>query len=148
MCEDKVSRDRKGTKQSSGYEKRLKATNKRPLNRFELKTGEDTNDSTSGKKLRESTKEYDVEPDDTVRYRLISFNSVFSAVSNVFVCKQCKLKVKLTESSKRGLGFNIVISCDNCDKTEVPSCPFVEKSYEVNRRIVFHRDCLELAYME
>ncbi|XP_071569569.1 uncharacterized protein [Temnothorax nylanderi] len=135
MSEDKVNRDRKGTKQSSGYEKRPKASSKRPLNRFELET-EDTYVSTSAKKLQQSAKEYNIEVDATVGYRLINFIAVFSAISNVVVCKQCKSNVKFTESGKRGLGFKIIISCDNCDKTEVPNCPYIKNSYEINRRII------------
>lgn len=44
--------------------------------------------------------------------------------------------MKFTESGKRGLGFKIVISCENCDQTEIPNCPFVDKAYEINRRII------------
>lgn len=136
MSENKVNRNRKGTKQSSGHEKRSKSTSKRPLNRFELETPEDTNVSTSAKKLKESAEEYNIEVDDTVSYRLKNFITVFSAISNVVVCKQCKSNVTFTENGKRGLGFKIVISCANCDKTDVPNCPYVDKSYEINRRFV------------
>lgn len=87
MSENKVNRNRKGTKQSSGHEKRSKSTSKRPLNRFELETPEDTNVSTSAKKLKESAEEYNIEVDDTVSYRLKNFITVFSAISNVVVCK-------------------------------------------------------------
>ncbi|XP_036147532.1 uncharacterized protein LOC118647217 [Monomorium pharaonis] len=63
MSKNKVNRNRKGTKQSSGHEKRSKSSSKRPLNRFELETPDDTNVSTSAKKLKESAEEYNIEVD-------------------------------------------------------------------------------------
>lgn len=41
-----------------------------------------------------------------------------------------------TESGKLCLGFKLVVSCENCGKTEIPSCPFVDKGYEINCRII------------
>jgi len=52
------------------------------------------------------------------------------------VCKKYKSDVTFTESGKRGLGFKIVISCQKCDKIYIPSSPFIEKGYEINRRII------------
>jgi len=136
MSKEQVNRNRKGFKQSSGFSKRPKISRKRPLNRFELETPEDLNVGISARKLDETKDLYDVEVDDAFSYRLINFVAVFTAISNVVVCKECKSNVKFSESGKRGLGFKIVISCDNCDKTEVPNCPLVNKSYEINRRII------------
>ena len=48
---------------------------------------------------------------------------VFSAISNVVLCKVCKSEVKVTESGKRDLGFKIVLSWVNCEKTEIPIGP-------------------------
>ena len=67
---------------------------------------------------------------------MINFTAVFLAFSNVFVCKVRKSEVKFAENGNRGLGFKIVVSCEDCEKTEIASFPFVEKGYEINRRIV------------
>ena len=69
-------------------------------------------------------------------YHIINFITVFNAITNVVVCKKCKSNVKFTESSKRGLRFKLVILCEKCKPTEIPNCPFVEKAYELNRRII------------
>ena len=83
--------------------------------------------------MKQSEDLYDVEVDPAFGYRMISFFAVFSAISNVVVSKVCKSEVKFIESGKRGLGFKIVVFCE---KTVIPSCPFVETDYETIRRIV------------
>ena len=45
------------------------------------------------------------------RYRIIKFFSVFSAIANLVVCKQCKQRVLLSESENRGFGFKILGQC-------------------------------------
>lgn len=52
------------------------------------------------------------------------------------MCKKCKSGVTFSESGKHGLGFKLVISCHKFDKIYIPSSPFVEKGYEINRRII------------
>lgn len=133
---DRVNRCRKGTTMSSGHEKRRKSSSRRPLNRFEMETPDDANVSTSARKLKDSGDDYDIEVDNTISYCMLNFITVFTAISNAVVCKVCKSNVTFTESAKRGLGFKIIISCENCDKKDVPNCPFVAKSYEINRRII------------
>lgn len=44
-------------------------------------------------------------------YRIIAFLSVFMAISQLVVCKECKGEVQFGESSSRGLGFKIVVQC-------------------------------------
>lgn len=125
---------KKGTKTSSG--KRPKISRRRPLNRYELEKSDNLNVSTSAKKLKQSEDLYDLEVDPSFTYRIIDFIAVFTAISNVVVCKECKSPVKFTESGKRGLGFKLVVSCENCESSEIPNCSFVNKAYEINRRIV------------
>lgn len=69
-------------------------------------------------------------------YRIIEFLTVFGAISDIVVCKDCKQKVNFDDSGHRGLGFKIVISCQ-CGNKDIHSGPFIMNSYEVNRRIVF-----------
>jgi len=143
MSDKVVYSDRKGSKATSG--KKPKASRKRPLNRYELEAPDDSNVSTSARKLKQSEDLYDMEVDPTFGYRIIDFIAVFTAISNIVVCKECKSKVKFTESGKRGLGFKIVVSCENCEKTEIPSCSLIDKAYEIDhRRIVLPCECLKL----
>jgi len=58
-----------------------------------------------------------------------------SAIFKVVVCRKCGKNVTFTESAKHGLGFKIVISCENCEKTEVPNRPYIQNGYEINRQI-------------
>lgn len=133
MSDTSSSRVRKGTKKDTAYENRPKR--KRPLNRHEIEKPEDLNVSASARKLKEKDSN-DIEVDPTFGYHLVNFVTVFDAISNVMVCKECHSNVRFTESSKRGLGFKIVISCDNCDKKEIPNSPFIKNAYEINRRII------------
>ena len=101
----------------------------------EMEAMEYLNVSTSTKKLKQHDF-YDIEAYSTFVYRLLNFVAVFDAISNVLVCKVCHSEVKFTETSKRGLGFKIVVPCDKCQETEIPSCPYVKNAYEIHRRIV------------
>lgn len=44
-------------------------------------------------------------------YRIIEFISVFSALSNFSICKDCKKTITFNETSNQGLGFQIVAEC-------------------------------------
>ena len=110
MSDDKSGRYRKGSKTDSGFSKKPSASRRRPSKRHEMETPEDLNVSASAKKLKERNF-YDIEVDPSFGYRLINFIPVFAAISNVVVCKVCHSNVTFTETSKRGLGFKIVISC-------------------------------------
>lgn len=52
------------------------------------------------------------------------------------MCKKCWTNVTFTESTKRGLGFKIIVSCAQCNKTSIPNSPFIDNGYEINRRII------------
>jgi len=134
---DKVYRTQKGTKKKTWSSKRSKISNRRPPNRHSMEK-ESESVSTAAKKLKLSKDDYDIEVNESFGYRLINFVTVFSAFSEIVVCKQCGTNVKFTEASKRGLGFKLVITCEGCEKVYVNSCPIINKaSYEVNRRIIF-----------
>ncbi|XP_043500368.1 uncharacterized protein LOC122522965 isoform X2 [Polistes fuscatus] len=91
---------------------------------------------------------YDIEVNPGFNYRIINFIGVFSVILNVVVCKVCKSQVKFTKSGKRGLEFKIVVSCEKCVQTEIPSGPFIEKGYEINRRIVISMRLLGIGLLE
>jgi len=69
-------------------------------------------------------------------YRILNFLTAFTAIAQAVVCKKCKSDITFTETGMRGLDFKIVISCANCDKICIPTSPFIEKGYDINRRIV------------
>ncbi|XP_066596972.1 uncharacterized protein [Prorops nasuta] len=133
----RVYSHKKGVRGASGSNKRPKISRKRPFNRHELDTPIESEPSISARKLKMSDDFYDIEVDSAFGYRIINFIAVFSTISNFVVCKVCKSEVKFTENGIRGLGFKVVITCETCEKKEIPSCPFINKGYEVNRRIIF-----------
>lgn len=136
MSERSKYRDRKGTKGGASFANKPSKSRHRPLNRFEMESPDPESVGTSAKKLRLSEDARQVEVDASFGYRLINFVAVFSAISQVVECKVCKSNVTFTESGKRGLGFKIVISCANCEKTEISNSPYINRAYEINRRIV------------
>lgn len=69
-------------------------------------------------------------------YRIIEFISVFTTISDISVCKICKRKQTFRETGSRGLGFKIAVTCA-CGTVLINSGPFVNNSFEINRRIVF-----------
>lgn len=93
--------------------------------------------SRSAKKLKPS-EETDVPVSANFGYRIINFVTVFSAISNVVKCKKCNGDITFSETSIRGLGFKLVVSCDLCEPTIVDSSPLINhRAYDINRRIVF-----------
>lgn len=125
-------KSKKGNKETSGYSKKKGISRKRPLNRFEMESPQE-NVSTSFKKVK-SPEDIDVDP--VFGYRILNFTAVFSAISQVVKCKTCNKDVKFSESTKRGLGFKIIVSCGNCTETTIPNSSFINKAYEINRRII------------
>lgn len=91
--------------------------------------------STSKKKLRSSITN-DISVSLSHFYRIISFVSVFDAISAKVICRDCKKSVRFDESGGRGFGFKIVLTCC-CGKQEIPSSPYLNNGFEINRKIVF-----------
>ncbi|KAL1510049.1 hypothetical protein ABEB36_004705 [Hypothenemus hampei] len=102
---DIVYKSKKGVRSTSGSNKRPKVKRRRPVNRYEMDKTMDSEASTSAKKLKMSEDLYDIEVDSAFGNRLINFIAVFSAISNLVICKECKSEIKFTESGIRGLGF-------------------------------------------
>lgn len=123
-------------KYGRGKKRQFEVTeNRRPLNRYEMEKLSVENVGTSAKKL--STIDHDdFEVEAGFGYRFVNFLAVSSAISQAVVCKKCKSDVTFTESGNRGLGFKIVISYKNCDKIYISNSPFIEKGYDINRRII------------
>ena len=91
--------------------------------------------STSAQKLSTST-DFDVKCDDSFNYCILVFSLVFSALAGMLKCKTCNNDVEFTKTGIKGLGFKINILC-LCGNRSINSCELVDKSFEINRRMVF-----------
>lgn len=69
-------------------------------------------------------------------YRFIEIFSVFNALSQILICKNCKEDVKFGETGNRGLGFKIAVMC-SCGVMKIDFCPLINNAFEINRRITF-----------
>ncbi|XP_044584531.1 uncharacterized protein LOC123265017 [Cotesia glomerata] len=137
----KVSREvRKSENIRKSYSKKRK-------NIFNPKTAERNESvrSTSSKKLKQNT-ENDVPKSCTSEFRIINFITVFTAISALVKCKKCDGNIEFLIASTRGIGFKIVVSCNNCDSEYIPSCSFIGHSYEINRRFIFVMRILGIGY--
>lgn len=131
----RVFSEKKSKKGVCSTLKRPKISSRRPLNRYEKENPNVGKVSTSARKLS-TTDHKDIKVEEGFGYRILNFLQVFSTISQSVVCKKCNSEITFTESGQRGLGFKIIISCQKCEKISIPSSPFIEKGYEINRRIV------------
>ena len=104
------------------------------MNRFEIERGT-ANVSSSAKKLQ--SERINIVTDSTIGYRFINFLSIFLPLCEYLCCKECGSKITFGETSKRGLGFKLVIICKMCGEKYIDSCPLISNAYEVNRRFIF-----------
>ena len=92
--------------------------------------------STSAQKLMNSS-DTEITIDPMHGYRIINFIFVFSTLRALLKCKKCESDVKFNVKGEQGLGFKLCVVCD-CGSTEIESSPKISnKSFEINRRIVF-----------
>lgn len=69
-------------------------------------------------------------------YKILNFITVFTALSDLLVCRECKQNVFFAQSDICGLGFKILLSCQ-CGRRQINSSLFINNGCEINRRIVF-----------
>lgn len=114
---------------------------------FNPKTAEtdDGGASTSAKKLRDQD-EYHVPKTDAVDYRIINFFTVFSAITSLVKCAKCNSKISFGIVSERGLGFKISVVCDKCTPQYIPSCDFINHSFEINRKFALAMRVIGVGY--
>lgn len=98
------------------------------------KTDNETEQSATAKKLSTSSSD-DIIYNPQHTYRIVEFFTVFSALAQILICKQCKQKIQFEESGIRGFGFKLIVKCA-CGRTEINSGPLIHTGYEINRRIV------------
>lgn len=104
-------------------------------NRFTNAQSDEQNGSASARKLCTVDKT-DIEFSPLHGYRIVEFLTVFGALQDILVCRQCKGNIEFRESGIRGLGFKLVVKCV-CGNREINSGPLIHTGYEINRRIVF-----------
>ncbi|XP_043504509.1 uncharacterized protein LOC122525653 [Polistes fuscatus] len=92
------------------------------------------NTSISEDKLSKNEDE-EIVIDPTHGYCILQFNSVFSAISNLVMCKTCGKNITFNQASPQGLGFKIAIICE-CGNSYINSGPMIGNAFEINRRIV------------
>lgn len=127
---------KKGKRGSASNANRRRSAKRKVPTAVDLETPSSSFVSASAKKLKLVENFRDVVSDPSVSYRIVNFLPVFTAIANVVVCKNCNSNITFTEGNRRGLGFNLIISCENCDSTAIPNCPLIDKAYELNRRII------------
>lgn len=94
------------------------------------------NSSASAKKFK-NRESLSPPKDDNVHYRMLNFPLLFGALATLVNCKTCGGSVDFKVGSERGLGFKLILDCENCDNREIPSCSFKNQVYEINKRFVF-----------
>lgn len=124
---------KKGSKTSFPAKSKRTINHRKPPNRhaFEKDCAET---STLAKKMKQSSSAADIEVDPTFSYTFINFIPVFTALAQILVCKTCGSEVKFTQSSMRGLGFKINVSCGNCENTIISNCPMINNKAYINPR--------------
>ncbi|KAL3283166.1 hypothetical protein HHI36_006318 [Cryptolaemus montrouzieri] len=60
-------------------------------------------------------------------YRLIEFFIVFTALSKILICRQCKQKVNFLEAGKRGQ-FTLAVNC-HCGSKQINSRPLLNTGF-------------------
>lgn len=92
-------------------------------NQYSKNKDETEQPSTSARKLS-SASSADIHYNSLHGYRLIEFFTVFIALSELVICRECKQTVKFEEAGNRGLGFKIVLLC-RCGRRDINSGPFI-----------------------
>lgn len=106
-----------------------------PGNRYSFENSTTETSASAKKLLKDGDDEIII--DNTCTYRIIHFLHVFTAISNLVVCKNCNSKIKFDEVCERGLGFKIAMICKCPTVSYVPSGPTIGNAFQINRRIVF-----------
>lgn len=88
----------------------------------------------------------DVNIDYTTSYNILNFYTVFSAISQYIKCKTFGSDIQFQEISKRGLGFKVVLTCNECDDKYIHSCLYIRNSYEIYRRFIFAKRLLRIGH--
>lgn len=129
---DKLYKGRKGRRHSISISNRSKISNRKPPSRHSFENESELT-STLAKKMKIPASDNDIEVDATFGYRFVNFIPVFTTLAQILVCKNCGNDVSFAETSKKGLGFKIVVSCGKCTDTHINNSPLIEKAYDIHK---------------
>jgi hypothetical protein len=125
--------DRKCSKRSSA---RPGKSRKRKFSGNQHTAEEETSfTSASAAKLKNSQDD-EVIVNNNYGYCILEFFTVFTTLSTLILCSTCKKDIKFCRTAARGLGFKIALECECEEVRYIQSSPFINKAFEVNRRIV------------
>jgi len=96
---------------------------------------EEGNASASSKKISAANAS-DIPWNPLHNYRIIEWYTVFAALSQMIICRECRQTFTFNEGRNRGLGFKLILLC-RCERRDINSGPLINTGYEVNRRIIF-----------
>ncbi|GAB1867331.1 Mutator-like transposase domain-containing protein [Camponotus japonicus] len=134
---NKLYAGHKGNKNRSTPHRRSKISNRRPPNRHSFECDSEFVSALAKKLKLDDDDKCEREINESFGYRFIDFMTVFTALAQVVVCKECKGDISFSEGSRRGLGSKIIVSCKNCDDHFIQSCPVINaRAYEINTRII------------
>ena len=88
----------------------------------------------SAKKIK-NTEDLDVNVNPSFNYCIIQFTAVFFQLQQLLKCKDCNGEVFFSKNGQRGLGFKLSVK-SKCNETLISSSPFIDKAFEINRRLV------------
>ncbi|KAK0163795.1 hypothetical protein PV328_002489 [Microctonus aethiopoides] len=100
------------------------------------KCDDENDESINAEKLSNTTSE-NVIVNPLHSYRIIEFITIFTALSDILICRSCHQDVKFAETGIRGLGFKLIINCKCAGSRQIPSGPYINTGFEINRRIAF-----------
>lgn len=133
-------------KQGRAITSRVSRPKKRKFhgNRYSESSDEALEDNATANKIS-TTKADDVVIKLNHFYRVIEFVSVFAAIQEFVICRNCKNNINFYETRPRGLGFKIAARCGSGTRF-INSGPMINSGFEINRRIVLVMRLLVSAY--
>ncbi|XP_076545772.1 uncharacterized protein LOC143305567 [Osmia lignaria lignaria] len=124
----------KKSKRGSNFRPDRQRKRKAPRNRYSME--QDTSSTSASAAKLKSSKDDEIIIENNYGYCILEFFSVFTALSALIICAECKKNIKFFRTAPRGLGSKIAVQC-SCDGVQyINSSPFINKAFEINRRIV------------
>lgn len=125
--------DRKHSRSTS---KRACRPRKRRFSGNQYTVEEETSFTSASAAKLQSSQDEEVLINNNYGYCILEFFSVFTTLSSLILCSTCKKDIKFSRTASRGLGFKIAMQCECKEVRYIQSSPFVNKAFEVNRRLV------------
>ncbi|XP_032225581.2 uncharacterized protein LOC125561399 [Nematostella vectensis] len=104
--------------------------------------GEFSSDDQSLSKFDSDHEEVSGDDAEACEYRVVDLGCLSSYLSDVHRCEEGKLEIKETTSARAGLKSSFEVKCSSCHETETLTTSSQihqrGKSFDVNRRVVYH----------